>query len=174
MPLEPKEKHTVEELRSVFRYDKDSGNLFWIDRPRKSRVLPGSIAGCKKADGYIRVQYLGGMLQAHRVAWAIFYGSWPNGFIDHKNRNRSDNRIENLRLATHAENIRNTTVRSHNKLGLKGVEQKHDRFAARIVVDGKRIRLGSFATKEEAALAYLEAAKKFHGEFACAEGRNHA
>ncbi|MDA6380520.1 HNH endonuclease signature motif containing protein [Escherichia coli] len=58
---------------------------------------------------------------AHRLAWLIVYGTMPDGFIDHINRVRTDNRISNLRLVTHSENMQNRKIQKNNKSGYRGV-----------------------------------------------------
>ncbi len=102
----------------------------------------------------------------HRVVYAIHTGEMPE-FIDHINGNKTDNRIENLRPATHAENMRNRKAYKNNKLGLKGVSQdSKNSFNATIHVDGKPINLGNYDTPEKAYAAYCQAAKLYHGKFA--------
>jgi HNH endonuclease/AP2 domain len=87
--------------------------------------------------------------------------------VDHRNGDTLDNRIENLRLATHGENCRNQKLRIDSKVGLKGViHTPSNRWHAHIQVDYRRIYLGSFETREEAHEAYCDAARKYHGEFA--------
>lgn len=87
--------------------------------------------------------------------------------IDHINGDKLDNRRENLRLATNAENQRNTKRRSDNTSGYKGVWQiTNGRWRARLAVDGRDIHLGYFDTAEEAAAVRDVAALKYHGEFA--------
>ncbi len=93
-------------------------------------------------------------------------GDPPGLVVDHINGNTSDNRRENLRICTHAENCRNGRMRSHNKLGVKGVYLEKGSYRAQLVVDRKRLRLGTFKTLEEAKAAYVEAANRYHGEFA--------
>lgn len=88
--------------------------------------------------------------------------------IDHINGNKLDNRRENLRFATKSQNMANRGKQSNNRLGAKGVTQHRETwgFRAEIMVNGDRKCLGSFRTKEMASMAYAEAAKELHGEFA--------
>lgn len=89
---------------------------------------------------------------------------------DHRNGHGLDNRRPNLRVATHADNMRNSKQRDNNKVGFKGVHrderQPRRPYVAAIMVDRKSIFLGSYSTASEAAHAYDRAAKQHHGEFA--------
>jgi len=92
-------------------------------------------------------------------------------FCDHINRAKTDNRRSNLRVATKADNMRNKGLQKNNKVGYKGVCFRKDgsrqkRWVAQISFNGKVIQLGLFATPEEAAKRYDEAAREYHGEFA--------
>jgi len=90
--------------------------------------------------------------------------------VDHINGNRLDNRVSNLRLCTNAENVRNSKIRSNNTTGYKGVYQhkskSFNKFEAYIWVDYKKIILGYFKNKIDAAKAYNKGALKYHKEFA--------
>jgi hypothetical protein len=88
--------------------------------------------------------------------------------IDHINGNSLDNRKQNLRLCTKIQNCQNQKIRSDNTSGFKGVYKPLNRntWCANITHSKKRIHLGVFKTKEEAAHAYNKAALKYHGEFA--------
>jgi hypothetical protein len=88
--------------------------------------------------------------------------------VDHKNRNKLDNRKENLRICTQMENIKNRGISKNNTSGFKGVSFCKDikKWGAFIMCDYIPIFIGTFSTKEEAALAYNEKAKELHGEFA--------
>lgn len=90
----------------------------------------------------------------------------PNGvFTDHINRDRLDNRIENLRPCTKAQNSLNQKLRSDNKTGFKGVSKKGNKWIALIGLKKKRIYLGIFNSPEEASKAYVKASSLYHGEF---------
>lgn len=101
----------------------------------------------------------------HKLVWNLFVGAVPSGYqIDHINGDPSDNRINNLRLATNSQNHMNQKPRDGRRF--KGIETRGNKFIARIVKDQVRKNLGTFNTAEEAAMAYNKAAKELFGEFA--------
>jgi hypothetical protein len=120
--------------------------------------------------GYCTLRVAGTIYSAHRLAWFYVHGEWPpKGIqVDHINRDPSDNRLANLRLATQAQNNANSAMRHRNKAGLKGVVfyPMTSRWKASITIKGRGKHLGYFATKEEAHEAYKKAAQHAHGEFA--------
>jgi len=95
-------------------------------------------------------------------------GSPEGKEIDHKNRNKMDNRRENLRVCTSSQNHFNLTKFPSNKSGYKGVHfsKQNQNWVAQISCEGKVKHLGSFQTAEEASRAYNTAALQLHGEFA--------
>lgn len=102
------------------------------------------------------------IVQMHRLLTKA-----PTGLeVDHINGNTLDNRRSNLRLATRSQNEWNRNKQSNNTSGFKGVIFSEGKYKARIRVFKKLYFLGSFEEKEKAALAYNNAAKKYHGEFA--------
>jgi hypothetical protein len=105
---------------------------------------------------------MGKLYQAHRLAWFYVYGVFPSGQIDHINRNKSDNRLVNLRDCSISENKQNSGLYKNNKSGFKGVFKKGKRYEAGIRVNNKRIYLGKFGSAELAYEAYVSAAKKLH------------
>lgn len=102
----------------------------------------------------------------------IIAGALDGEVVDHKNRNSLDNRTENLRPCTQRQNMQNSKRPAKNTSGYKGVWKyspsgRKKMWCARIRDEhGRQTFIGSFATREEAALAYNEAAVRFHGEFA--------
>jgi hypothetical protein len=88
--------------------------------------------------------------------------------VDHINGDGLDNQRCNLRLATHSENLRNRGYTKKNTSRYKGVTwyKPYKKWRAQIKTDHKMKNLGYFDIPEEAAEAYNEAAKKYHGSFA--------
>lgn len=152
--------------RELFEYR--DGKLYWRVS-LSNRVAVGQEAGHLTKNGYLRVRYDRTFRRVHRVIWTYHYGEIEDGvFIDHINRNKLDNRVENLRLCNKVQNQGNSKVNIRNKLCVKGVQiTKGGRFRARIDRQGKTFYLGTFDTTEEAHAAYLRAAEEYFGEFAC-------
>lgn len=171
---------TPEQLRELLRYEPETGKLFWLPRARKMFRSDRSFGAwhsnyCGKeaftathAHGYKFGTILERPYLAHRVAWAISFGVWPEHHIDHANGDQSDNRLNNLRSASRSENMGNSKRKSSNSCGLKGVtfHKETGRWRARLTKDLRQISLGIFDTPEAAHAAYCEAAKKYHGEYA--------
>ena len=157
----------VNRIRELLEYEADTGILRWKVK-RHGTAIAGSQAGSINSKGYRCVKIDGKLYQAHRIAWVIAKGEWPTSAIDHKNRSRDDNRIENLRLATNSQNTANSKRPAHNTSGLKGVtwHKLRRKWAAQIRKDGKNIHLGLFASAEDAHEAYIRAANENFGEFA--------
>lgn len=119
-----------EEILKVLRYCPDSGIL--------TRVSTGEIVGASHSKGYLSIYVCGRNYLAHRVAWLISYGDWPNGTIDHVNGIKTDNRILNLRCVSNAENHKNMPLQSNNKNGIPGVHwlDRYGKWRAQIKVSG--------------------------------------
>jgi hypothetical protein len=125
-------------------------------------------AGTVNSKGYLMVSIHGRDMLAHRVIWLMTTGEWPDRDIDHEDGDGLNNQLSNLRLATESQNLANSKKRSDNSTGWKGVSfnKGFGRYIAQIGANGKKYYLGHFATAEDAHAAYVEAAKKYHGEFA--------
>ncbi|WYV99228.1 HNH endonuclease [Pseudomonas phage vB_PpuM-KoPa-4] len=157
--------NVLEYCKSNLRYDPETGVLTWKSQV-SPRVVVGTEAGSINKHGYRTIGIMGKVMKAHRIAWAIYHGVWPDCDIDHKNRVRSDNRIGNLRLATVVQNANNQSKAKNNTSGYKGVSwcTTRGKYRASIVVDGKRKTLGYYITPEEAH-AVLEVARQAHKEY---------
>ena len=136
-------------LNNLFRYHGD-GTLTWRYDRGVNGIKAGDPVGQLHRDGYMTVRVgNGGHWRLHRVIWKMHYDSEP-AIIDHIDRDRTNNRIENLRAASRAQNKRNTAA-SGKRSKFKGVYPKGDRWQARITMDRKTHYFGTFDTPEEAA-----------------------
>lgn len=154
-----------ERLKELFNYC--DGNLLWkVQKSRATKI--GQIAGVKDFRGYVRISIDRKSYYAHRLIWIWHYGELFNNKLDHINTNTSDNRIENLRLATQSQNNGNRNIPANNTSGHKGVSWSNQlqKWKAYIAIDGVRIHLGYFEELVEASAAYNLAAERHFGEFA--------
>ena len=178
--------HSLDVLRQLLAYDPETGKIWWIERKpchfaptRQSPEWRAHFWNSKYAsaeafigrngNGYLVGRIDGQKYYAHRVIWALHNGRWPAHGIDHINGVRDDNRIVNLREATAAENSRNARRPTNNTSGVKGVSlfKATGRWEAYISAGGsKKKHLGFYATRDEAADAYAQAARQFYGDFA--------
>lgn len=168
-PLMSKKSLTASRLRELLDYDPVTGVFRWKpqkDKPRKwNSRWSGKIAGWAATTGYWMVSIDRRDYIASRLAWLHMTGEWPLLFLDHKDGNRTNNRIENLRPATKAENAQNLKVFKNNTSGFHGVHRSGRRtmpWKSEICTNGRRIHLGRFKTPEEAHAAYLSAKQKHH------------
>lgn len=157
-------KAPSDDIKDFLSYDPDTGVFKWVKRSGP-RSVPGKVINNYTDLGYMKVVFRNVHYPAHRLAWWWVYGDMPPEEVDHINGDRADNRICNLRLATRRENTRNARVRRDNTSCLKGVSPERGKFRARITVNGKRIYLGAFSTKEEAYKVVCAARESLHGDF---------
>ena len=125
----------------------------------------GKRAGYLENTGYRSILYKGKKYGEQRIVFYLHHGYLPHQ-VDHINHDRTDNRIENLRPANPSTNKGNMLAPESNTSGYKGVNLHRGGWMARIMCQGNRIYLGTFNTKEEAALAYNEKATEVFGEYA--------
>ncbi len=155
---------TPDELKSILHYDPETGLLTRKTASNKYGI--GHVPGWRHDNGYIKISIKKKMDYAHRIAWAIHFGKWPEKKIDHINRDRGDNRIVNLRLADDSQNAANQSLRSDNTSGKKGVtwNKIKRKWQAQIQFRGKR-KAGYFDSIDDAAKFYDDQAKIMCSEY---------
>ncbi len=169
----------IETLHNLLICDPVEGTMTWRERPLEM------FSHCKHPEhrcaswntqyagreaftavdnnGYRVGGILGRTYKAHRVIYAMTTGAWPESEIDHINGVKTENRLENLRAVTSAENGRNAAMPRNNTSGVVGVHWDKTRLKwyARIRAAGKLINLGSFTNKDDAIAARAAAEKKY-------------
>lgn len=164
-------------LRKVLAYNPETGEIIWRDRPQchfKTVTVfkAWNIKYAGKPAGHIKQRYPtirldGRTLLTHRLIWVYVTGNWPVATLDHIDRNRFNNTWNNLREATHSQQIMNTGMGKNNTTGFKGVYAvERGRWRATIMLQGKKISLGGFGTREAAHTAYEAARKRYFEGFA--------
>lgn len=153
---------TQDFLKKNFDYDHETGIFFRLGRKWKNQH------GFIDRDGYIRFRINKRLYGAHRMAWIYIYGVEPKSLIDHINGNKSDNRIVNLREATHSQNLHNAKRSSRNTSGVKGVSwvPQLGKWVGRIHFQYKKYVVGYFDDLESAESEMIEFRKNLIGEFA--------
>lgn len=155
----------VEQVRDILDYCPASGIFRWRE-PLNARLRRGSEAGVDTKFGYRAIQLYGKKHYMHRLAWLHHYGSWPNGQIDHKDRNRKNNAIENLRVVTATQNRVNAPARRDNSTGTRGVSFHKVASKFAVVLGGKTRRYyGLYSTLEEAVVVRDREALKRYGKY---------
>jgi hypothetical protein len=148
---------SVDRLRQLLTYDEETGALHWrIARPP---MPAGAPAGTRDSKGYLMVGIDRTLQRSHRVAWAMVHGRWPTHEIDHRNGIKDDNRIANLREATHKQNHENRRADARSASGFRGVcwDKSRRRWQARIEHHGAVVRLGRHDTLLDAVAARVRA-----------------
>lgn len=168
-------------LREKFDYDSETGVL--THKPRAG-ITPGDkmfntryagkSVGHPNTSGHLQVGVTGQdgryyLVLVHRINWALHTGAWPTSDLDHRDTDKSNNQFLNLRPCDGSGNRMNTTVRSDNTTGFKGVTRASrgsPKYQAQLMDRGKRVYLGQFDDAKTAAHAYDAAANEHFGEFA--------
>ena len=148
----------------VFRYDNNTGKLYWLVLPKCHR--PDGEAGSKEKDGYVRVKFRQKHIPIHRIIWDMNNPKdmlEPGEEIDHINHVRDDNRLFNLRKVLKPENNKNLAISKANTSGVTGVcfVGSRNRWCAYIYVNSKRILVGYFKELSDAAEARKAAEVKY-------------
>lgn len=150
-------------LKQLFVYDPETGVLT-RRITTSSRAKAGAVVGTDDGAGYLQVNINHKKYRLHRVIFCYMTGSWPEGDVDHDDRDRSNNRWKNLLPATRAENCCNKSLPSHNTSGFIGVSWSEAmlKWESRITKNNKANVLGYFDTPQLASAAYLAAKPAFH------------
>ncbi|MEN6302214.1 MAG: HNH endonuclease signature motif containing protein [Armatimonadia bacterium] len=158
---------TRDEIMAEISYDPETG-VFTRLRPVQGGRVGPMVLKPHKWTGYTEIQVRRQKFRAHRVAWLLAYGEWPPGDIDHIDRNRANNKISNMRIATDSQNRANSKINKNNTTGIRGVNwnARDKKYQAIITKDGVRRSLGYFDSIQDAAAAYTKAAVELFGEFA--------
>lgn len=171
------------DLRSALEYCPLTGVLTWKPRPLShfktaaahkawnSRFAGKMAFTAKNSMGYHHGSFRGRFLLAHRVAWVIKTGEWPEAEIDHIDRDQSNNAFRNLRSCSRSGNCMNRASKA-GESGLVGVSRQKGRkkWLATCQVNGKKHYLGSFFSAAEAAAVRDDFARRHHGAFAQLNG----
>jgi hypothetical protein len=173
---------SIEKIKSLFRYDAEKGQLFWVERPDEdfptemsakmwNTKFSGKLAGYVNGQNNrrvirIRLDGLSSNYLAYRLIWAIHHGAWPEFTIDHIDGDQSNDRIQNLRDVPFQENCKNLAIQTNNKSGVRGVnwDSVKGKWQARVQEKSCEIWLGYFDEFEHAVIARkaAERALKFH------------
>ncbi len=151
-----------DELNRELKYDPLTGELYWRVS-RRNRVMGIRAGGVKGRYRYITID--GVNYLEHRVIWTMVHGGIPSDKeIDHIDRDRYNNRLENLRLVTRRENILNSGVAGSNCSKYPGVTRSNTpgKWVAGLHINSNRVNIGTYATEEEAYDAYCQAVIEYN------------
>lgn len=155
-----------ERLKALVHYDPETG--IFTSRNVRQQVKKGQVLGASTKNGHLAFMLDNRTYGAQRLAWLYMTGEWPPRLVDHKDRNETNNRWENLRLADNSENASNSKLSAANTSGHKGIHwyKRHQKWAVQIGIGMKKIYLGYFDKLEDAIAVRKAAEIKYFGEFA--------
>jgi HNH endonuclease len=153
---------TQTRLKEILDYNPETG--IFTRRLKQTGVKQGKISGSLTKEGYLVTSIDSKLYSCHRLAWFYMIGTWPIGQIDHKNGNKSDNRINNLRDVSKQQNVENQRKahKTNKSTKILGTWKNGKKFAARISHNNTKLYLGTFLTVEEACAAYVAAKRLLH------------
>lgn len=155
---------TLSRLLELVRYNRKEGTLTWTEQA--SQKVRGKQVGSLDEAGYVVTTIDSEPVKVHQLIWFIEYGVWPTTMLDHKDRDKQNNRWQNLRESNSLQNALNTDIRRDNTSGVKGVtwNRRANKWQAQINRSGKCYYLGVFESLEEAKAVRETAFLKMFGE----------
>ena len=164
--MKAKKLPSQKQLKKLFKYDEETGRFIRISHPVKNQQhLIGKVAGSRHSEGGWQVSVNNTNYLNCRLVWMYNFGEDPGDLeIDHKDGDRSNDRLDNLRIANREQQQANITINRRNTSGHKGVSWYKRLGKWRVDVKGKTI--GYYTDLQEAIKARLDTAKKASGEFA--------
>jgi len=150
-------------LEQLFHYS--DGHIYWKKGSRNG-LTPGVKAGCYHSSGYRVVKIYGKRYKVHRIIFILHHDFNPT-HIDHIDGDTLNNKIENLRVCTHNQNMHNRKISKNSKSGIKGITwvSSCKKWWSQLMVNSKRIKLGMYEDLELAELVIQEAREKYHRDF---------
>lgn len=147
----------MDDIRDYLHYDPDSGKLYWI-KPKSNVNKVGDLAGNKVKSGYLALMYNGQTHYCHRIAWYLYHDEWPEKHLDHIDRDKTNNKITNLREVSHRRNCHNKEVFNG---GVYFSSQKN-KWHSQIRLGKIKKHLGFYSDKSIAQKAYQEALELYN------------
>jgi hypothetical protein len=159
---------TYSRLCELLEYRPDTGEFVWRTTT-SNRAIAGEVAGHVTNCGYVRIALDGKRYLRSHLVWLLHTRALPTRRIDHKNRDRTDDRLSNLRLVSATQNLCNASKRSDNTSGVTGVgwSKQKQRWHARLKVDGRVVYSKFFSSLADAERAISSARVEIHGDYAC-------
>ncbi|EDP9631357.1 hypothetical protein AFK16_000939 [Salmonella enterica subsp. enterica] len=163
-------------LSKRINYFPETGLLFWNENNYRT-FKNKQIKNVCSSTGYGRIGYTNSNgkpchLGAHQYVWMLYNGEIPDGFvIDHIDRNRTNNKVENLRLVTRSQNCCNASHKKGSATGIKNVNWNKNRntFQVSITCNGVHHYYGNFESLADAVEVAKKARLEIHGEYALME-----
>lgn len=159
-------KLTRKLIRKFFIYDSKTG--VFKNRIDRGHQEKGKIAGWKDRQGYLVIELGKKVYRLHRLAFLYVTGKLPKYLVDHRDRDKSNNRWSNLREATKSQNGVNCKLSKKNTSGIKGVsyDKNTGKWVVHMRINKKTKYFGEFCDINEAAKVRKKAVLEFYGEFA--------
>jgi hypothetical protein len=150
----------------LLEYNQESGKLFW-KADRKGHLLKGKEAGSVNANGYIVIKVEQRHYPAHRLAWFIVHGIWPEQDVDHIDGKKTNNKLTNLRAVTRSVNLLNAVKeQGRSNTGIRNISfyKKKQKYYVRIQHEGKMLYSKTFSSLDAASKA-AEKARSEHNPY---------